>query len=69
MLFQQGLQLLNHANTVPALGIHAVYVLAGCEAITLPLDVAQQMLGTPAVESAIEKFEQDWKNAFGNLNL
>ena len=44
-------------------------LLAGCDAITLPLDVAQQMLGTPAVESAIEKFEQDWKNAFGNLNL
>ncbi|ROP49028.1 fructose 6-phosphate aldolase [Enterobacter sp. BIGb0383] len=44
-------------------------LLAGCEAITLPLDVAQQMLGTPAVESAIEKFEQDWKNVFGNLNL
>ncbi|EKS7424951.1 fructose-6-phosphate aldolase [Enterobacter ludwigii] len=44
-------------------------LLAGCEAITLPLDVAQQMLGTPAVESAIEKFEHDWKNAFGNLNL
>ncbi|MGU3525666.1 fructose-6-phosphate aldolase [Enterobacteriaceae bacterium C23F] len=44
-------------------------LLAGCEAITLPLDVAQQMLGTPAVESAIDKFEQDWKNAFGNLNL
>lgn len=44
-------------------------LLAGCEAITLPLDVAQQMLGTPAVESAIEKFEQDWNNAFGNLNL
>ncbi|MBW4224760.1 fructose-6-phosphate aldolase [Enterobacter roggenkampii] len=44
-------------------------LLAGCEAITLTLDVAQHMLGTPAVESAIEKFEQDWKNAFGNLNL
>lgn len=44
-------------------------LLAGCQAITLPLDVAQQMLNTPAVESAIEKFEQDWKNAFGNLNL
>lgn len=44
-------------------------LLVGCEAITLPLDVAQQMLGTPAVESAIEKFEQDWKNVFGNLNL
>lgn len=44
-------------------------LLAGCEAITLPLDVAQQMLNTPAVESAIAKFEQDWKTAFGNLNL
>ncbi|EAO0950445.1 fructose-6-phosphate aldolase [Salmonella enterica] len=44
-------------------------LLAGCQAITLPLDVAQQILNTPAVESAIEKFEQDWKNAFGNLNL
>ncbi|EDZ4359826.1 fructose-6-phosphate aldolase [Salmonella enterica] len=44
-------------------------LLTGCQAITLPLDVAQQMLNTPAVESAIEKFEQDWKNAFGNLNL
>ena len=44
-------------------------LLAGCEAITLPLDVAQQMLDTPAVESAIAKFEQDWNNAFGNLNL
>ncbi|EBA3324308.1 fructose-6-phosphate aldolase [Salmonella enterica] len=44
-------------------------LLAGCQAITLPLDVAQQMLNTPAVESAIEKFKQDWKNAFGNLNL
>lgn len=44
-------------------------LLAGCEAITLPLDVAQQMLDTPAVQSAIEKFEQDWKNAFGNINL
>ncbi|EAP9197434.1 fructose-6-phosphate aldolase [Salmonella enterica] len=44
-------------------------LLASCQAITLPLDVAQQMLNTPAVESAIEKFEQDWKNAFGNLNL
>ena len=44
-------------------------LLTGCQAITLPLDVAQQMLGTPAVESAIEKFEQDWQNAFGTLTL
>lgn len=41
-------------------------LLAGCESITLPLDVAQQMLNTPAVESAIEKFEHDWNAAFGN---
>lgn len=44
-------------------------LLAGCEAITLPLDVAQQMINTPAVESAIEKFENDWNNAFGQINL
>lgn len=44
-------------------------LLAGCEAITLPLDVAQQMLVSPAVESAIEKFEHDWNTAFGNLNV
>lgn len=44
-------------------------LLAGCEAITLPTDVAQQMLNTPAVESAIEKFEKDWNTAFGNLYL
>lgn len=44
-------------------------LLVGCEAITLPPDIAQQMLGTPAVESAVEKFEQDWNNAFGTLSL
>ncbi|MCS2159914.1 fructose-6-phosphate aldolase [Scandinavium sp. H11S7] len=44
-------------------------LLAGCEAITLPLDVAQQMLNIPAVESAIAKFEQDWESAFGQLTL
>lgn len=44
-------------------------LLAGCEAITLPVDVAQQMLTSPAVASAIDKFEQDWQNAFGTLHL
>lgn len=44
-------------------------LLAGCEAITLPLDVAQQILAAPAVESAIGQFGQDWKNAFGNHHL
>ncbi|MCZ9234584.1 hypothetical protein OM297_15725 [Escherichia albertii] len=44
-------------------------LLAGCESITLPLDVAQQMLNTPAVESAIEKFDHDWNAAFGTTHL
>ncbi len=34
-------------------------LLAGCRDYPSFLDVAQQMLNTPAVESAIEKFEQD----------
>lgn len=44
-------------------------LLAGCEAITLPLDVAQQLISSPAVDAAIDKFEHDWSGAFGNLNL
>lgn len=44
-------------------------LLAGCEAITLPLDVAQQFLAAPAVEAAIVKFEEDWQKAFGSKAL
>ncbi len=44
-------------------------LLIGCESITLPLDVAQQLLGSPAVDAAIEKFELDWQEAFGQLTL
>ena len=33
-------------------------LLAGCESITLPLDVAQQMISYPAVDAAVAKFEQ-----------
>ena len=33
----------------------------GCESITLPLDVAQQFITSPAVDAAIVKFEQDWQ--------
>ncbi|WP_275553626.1 fructose-6-phosphate aldolase [Mixta sp. Marseille-Q2659] len=40
-------------------------LLTGCEAITLPLDVAEQMIATPAVTAAVTKFEQDWLAAFG----
>ncbi len=44
-------------------------LLAGCESITLPLDVAQQMIAAPAVSAAVEKFEQDWLAAFGRVTL
>ena len=40
-------------------------LLAGCQAITLPVDVAEQFLAAPAVQAAVEKFEQDWQGAFG----
>ena len=44
-------------------------LLAGCKAITLPLDVAEQFINAPAVTAAVAKFEQDWQNAFGTLAL
>ena len=44
-------------------------LLAGCESITLPLDVAQQFITSPAVDAAIAKFEQDWQGAFGRTTI
>ncbi|HGW6103694.1 TPA: fructose-6-phosphate aldolase [Citrobacter werkmanii] len=44
-------------------------LLAGCESITLPLDVAQQFITSPAVDAAIVKFEQDWQGAFGGSSI
>lgn len=44
-------------------------LLAGCESITLPLDVAQQFIAAPAVEAAVAKFEQDWQAAFGRTSI
>ena len=40
-------------------------LLAGCAAITLPVDVAEAMLASPAVAAAVSQFEQDWQQAFG----
>ena len=37
----------------------------GIGAITLPVDVAAQMLAHPSVEPAVEQFTSDWKNQFG----
>lgn len=42
-------------------------LLAGCQSITLPVDVAEQFISDPAVDAAIVKFEQDWCRAFGSL--
>lgn len=37
----------------------------GVEAITLPVDLAAQMITHPAVELAVEQFTQDWRGVFG----
>ena len=44
-------------------------LLAGTEAITLPADIAEQMLGSPAVDSAIARFIGDWHSAYGSAAL
>lgn len=42
----------------------------GVEAITLPVDVASQMISHPAVLPAVEQFNQDWKQTFaGKLSF
>jgi len=38
----------------------------GIEAITLPTDIATQMFAHPAVQPAVEQFDKDWKEVFGN---
>lgn len=44
-------------------------LLAGCQSITLPVDVAEQLLDTPAVQAAVEKFDDDWRQAFGTTSI
>ncbi|WP_342755520.1 fructose-6-phosphate aldolase [Pantoea sp. MBD-2R] len=44
-------------------------LLAGCQSVTLPVDVAEQLITTPAVTAAVEKFEQDWLKAFGRMGI
>lgn len=44
-------------------------LLAGSQSITLPVDVAEQFINAPAVQAAVEKFEEDWLGAFGQLSL
>ncbi len=44
-------------------------LLAGSQSITLPVDVAEQFINAPAIQAAVEKFEEDWQGAFGQLSL
>ncbi|ACY83299.1 fructose-6-phosphate aldolase [Edwardsiella piscicida] len=44
-------------------------LLAGCGAITLPIEVAEQFISAPAVTAAVAQFEQDWQDAFGRRTL
>ena len=44
-------------------------LLAGCQSITLPVDVAEQLLDKPAVQAAVEKFDADWRQAFGTTSI
>lgn len=38
----------------------------GAGAITLPIDIAEQMFGHPSVDSAVDRFVSDWRQAFGD---
>ncbi|EEQ08941.1 Fructose-6-phosphate aldolase 2 [Yersinia mollaretii ATCC 43969] len=44
-------------------------LLAGCQSVTIPVDVAELFISTPAVKAAVEQFEQDWQGAFGSAIL
>lgn len=44
-------------------------MLAGCQAITVDPAVAELFLLDPAVDSALDRFDQDWNSAFGSLAL
>ncbi len=39
----------------------------GVGAITLPVDVAMQMISHPAAQPAVEQFTQDWRDTFGTM--
>jgi TalC/MipB family fructose-6-phosphate aldolase len=43
-------------------------LLAGARAVTIPPDIARQMLSSPAVDVAIKRFETDWRKVFGELS-
>lgn len=44
-------------------------MLAGCRAITVDPDVAELFLQDPAVDNALQRFDQDWSAAYGSTTL
>lgn len=69
------LQLLLEQNALPSKILAASFkntqqamevMKLGIGAITLPVDIAAQMLAHPAVQPAVEQFSKDWKKTFEN---
>ncbi|MEE9707835.1 fructose-6-phosphate aldolase [Aeromonas veronii] len=42
---------------------------AGCDSVTIPVDIALKMLENPAVDAAIAQFQNDWKSVYGELTI
>lgn len=59
-----------HSKVLPASFKNVQQVMEvlqlGVAAITLPVDVAAQMLVHPAIQPAVEQFNRDWQEVFGN---
>lgn len=45
------------------------YVSAGCEAITLSVDMSEQTIFTPAITAKVKKSDHNWIWAFGVRGL
>ena len=43
--------------------------LSGANAVTLPLDIMENLISHPLTDSSIDKFVSDWENAYGNGKL
>ncbi len=39
----------------------------GVASVTLPADIARQMLNVPATDTAVDQFQQDWQAAFSSM--
>ena len=44
-------------------------ILAGVGAVTVPPDVLEAMLGHPLTDAAVEQFDREWLDAFGELRF